>query len=176
LAATLSPPLDESDHVRGSADAPLALVMFGDFQCPYCLAAQGVVRRVRERLGDRLRFAFRHLPIPERHPMAWAAAEASEAAGAQGRFWEFHDAAYAAQQRLSDGELLAIARSLGLEADRFARELEEGRWRGRVERDVQSATAGGVRGTPAFFVNGVRHDDVYDAGTLVAALGAGSDR
>jgi protein-disulfide isomerase len=170
VGGTLSPVLDGADHVRGAAGAPLELVMFGDFQCPYCLGAQSVVRRVRDRLGDRLRFAFRHLPIGERHPLAHAAAEASEAAAAQDRFWEYHDALYAAQSRLSGPLLLALARELRLDADRFASELEDGRWRERVARDVRSAQASGARGTPAFFVNGRLHDGAFDAGSLVAAL------
>jgi protein-disulfide isomerase len=173
VPATLAPPLDETDHVRGPQDAPLELVMYGDFQCPYCAASQAVLRRVRDRLGDSLRFAFRHLPIPERHPLAPMAAEVSEAAAAQGGFWEYHDAVFAAQQRLSGDTLIAIARELGLDAERIERELEDGRWRARVERDVRSAEAAGVRGTPAFFVNGHMHEDVYDAATLVAALEAG---
>jgi protein-disulfide isomerase len=172
VSGTLSPPLDDSDHVRGPADAPLELVMFGDFQCPYCMGAQRGLRRVRERLGDELRFVFRHLPIPELHPMARAAAEASEAAAAQWRFWEYHDALYERQNRLSERELSAIARDLGLDADRLAREVEGGRWAARVERDLESARTSGVSGTPTFFVNGRRHDDVYDAGTLIAALTA----
>jgi protein-disulfide isomerase len=169
----LIPPLEPLDHVRGDPAPPTPpreLTMFGDFQCPYCLAAQAVVRRVRERLGDELRFAFRHLPIAERHPIAQAAAEASEAAAAQGRFWECHDALYAAQPRLSDRELLAIARALELDAERVERELADGTHRARVARDVESARRSGATGTPTFFVNGRRHDDVYDAGTLVAAL------
>ena len=173
MSAALSPPLGDGDHVLGPPDAPLELVMYGDFQCPYCLAAQSVVRRVRERLGDRLRYAFRHLPIRERHPMAEAAAEASEAAGAQGRFWEYHDALYANQARLSDRELLAIASGLDLDSDRIERELAEGRWRERVERDLRSAIDSGARGTPTFFTGGRLHENVYDAGTLVDALTAG---
>src|SRR5687768_2468346 len=121
--------------------------MFGDFQCPYCMAAQRVVRRVRERLGDDLRFVLRHLPIRELHPMARPAAEASEAAAAQWRFWEYHDALYERQNRLSDRELGAIARDIGLDADRLAREVEGGRWAPRVERDLDSARASGARGT-----------------------------
>jgi Na+:H+ antiporter, NhaA family len=171
----LIPPLEPLDHVRGNPTPPappLELVMFGDFQCPYCLAAQTVVRRVRERLGARLRFAFRHLPIAERHPLAQAAAETSEAAAAQDRFWECHDALYAAQARLSDRELLAIARALDLDVERVADDLAQGRHRARVKRDVDSAQRSGATGTPTFFVNGSRHEDVYDAGTLVAALTA----
>ncbi len=167
----LLPPLDETDHVKGPPEAPLELVMFGDFQCPYCLAAPSVLRRVFERVEQPLRFAFRHLPVTERHPLAEVAAEASEAAAAQGRFWEFHDAVYAAQSRLTEpAVLITIAREIGLDADLVVRELEEGRWRPRVERDVRSAERSGAAGTPTFFVNGSRHDDVYDAGTLVAAL------
>jgi Na+:H+ antiporter, NhaA family len=168
----LDPPLEDIDHVLGADGAPLELVMFGDFQCPYCLAAQSVVRRVRDRLGDRLRYAFRHLPIPEKHPMAQASAEASEAAAAQGRFWEYHDGLYAAQSRLSDAELLVIARDLGLDAGRLEREVAERRWAERVDRDLQSALRGGAQGTPTWFVNGTRYADVYDAGSLVAALTA----
>ena len=159
--------------MRGSADAPLEFVMFGDFQCPYCMGADLSLRRVRRRLGDELRFVFRHLPIPELHPVARAAAEASEAAAAQWRFWEYHDALFAAQNRLSDRELVVIARTLGLDADRVAGEVEGRRWEARVERDVESGRVGGARGTPTFFVNGRLHDDVYDAGTLIAALTAG---
>ena len=170
----LIPPLDEADHVKGPPDAALELVMFGDFQCPYCLASQAVLKRVFERVGQPLRFAFRHLPVIERHPLAQVAAEVSEAAAAQGSFWEFHDAVYAAQSRLTEPTvLIAVAREIGLDADRVLRELEDGRWRPRVERDMRSAERSGALGTPTFFVNGLRHDDVYDAGSLVAALEGG---
>jgi NhaA family Na+:H+ antiporter len=175
VAATLAPPLDSADHVLGPAGAPYELVMFGDFQCPYCLGAQAVLRRVRERLGDDLRFAFRHFPVSERHPLAQAAAEAAEAAAAQGAFWPYHDALYAAQGRLTGEAVLpAIARELGLDGDRVARELRDGTWRDRVARDVESAQASGVRGTPAFFAGGQRHEDAYDASSLVAALVRGA--
>ena len=144
--------------------------MFGDFQCPFCLGAQSVLRRVRERLGDELLFAFRHLPIPERHPLAPLAAEASEAAAAQGRFWEYHDALFAAQPKLSEETILAVARDLGLDAERMAAELEAGAWRERVARDLAAAQASGATGTPTFFVNGVRHHGAYDASSLVEEL------
>ena len=117
---TLTPQLDADDHIRGELGRPLELVMFGDFQCPFCLGAQSVLRRVHERLGDRLVFAFRHLPIPERHPLAPEAAEASEAAAAQGSFWEYHDALFAAQPKLSRETMLAVGRDLGLDAERMA--------------------------------------------------------
>ena len=166
----LSPPLDDVDHIRGTRDAQLELVMFGDFQCPFCLGAQSVLRRVRVRLGDRLVFAFRHLPIPERHPLAPLAAEASEAAAAQNRFWEYHDALYEAQPKLSRETMLEIARDLGLDAERMAAELEAGAHRERIARDLDSAERSGATGTPTFFVNGVRLFGAYDASSLVEAL------
>jgi protein-disulfide isomerase len=172
--ATLSPPLDETDHLRGELGRPLELVMFGDFQCPFCLGAQSVLGRVHDRLGDRLAFAFRHLPIPERHPLAPLAAEASEAAAAQGRFWECHDALFAAQPKLSRATMLAVARDLELDAERFEAELDSGAHRPRVERDLRSAEQSGATGTPTFFVNGSRHYGAYDASSLVEALSPGA--
>ncbi len=171
--ADLKPPLEEIDHVRGEPGAELELVMFGDFQCPFCLGAQSVLRRVHKRLGDRLRFGFRHLPIPEKHPMALVAAEASEAAAAQGRFWEYHDALYLEQPKLSRETVLRVAADLGLDADRVAAELEAETHLPRIERDLASAGASGATGTPTFFVNGARFSGAYDAGSLVEALEAG---
>ncbi|HEY5942071.1 MAG TPA: thioredoxin domain-containing protein [Solirubrobacterales bacterium] len=167
----LSPPLEDIDHVLGERGAELELLMFGDFQCPYCLGAQSVLRRVRERLGDRLLFGFRHLPIPERHPLAPLAAEASEAAAAQGQFWEYHDALYAAQPRLSRETMLEVARDLGLDAERMEAEIDSGAHRDRVARDLASAEASGAT-TPTFYVNGKRFFGAYDAGSLVEALEA----
>ncbi|MGE5527361.1 MAG: DsbA family protein [Methanosarcina sp.] len=168
----LSPPLEDLDHVRGEPGAPLQLVMFGDFQCPFCLGAQSILRRVRERLGDRLLFGFRHLPIPERHPLAPLAAEASEAAAAQGRFWEFHDALYEAQPRLSPELVFEVGAELGLDAERMRTEVDSGLYRPRVERDLASAEASGATGTPTFFLNGRRHSGAYDAGSLIEGLEA----
>jgi protein-disulfide isomerase len=169
----LSPPLEEIDHVRGEPGAALQLVMFGDFQCPFCLGAQKSLRRVRERLGEGLLFGFRHLPIPEKHPLAMEAAEASEAAAAQGRFWEYHDALYANQPKLSRETMLGVGRELGLDAERIAAELDSGAHRDRIARDVASAGASGATGTPTFFVNGERFYGAYDASSLVEALQAG---
>jgi protein-disulfide isomerase len=166
----LSPPLDELDHVRGERAAPLELVMFGDFQCPFCLGAQSILRRVRDRLGDRLLFAFRHLPIPERHPLAPMAAEASEAVAAQGKFWEYHDALFPEQPKLSAETILQVGRDLGLDAKRMAAEIDSGVHRPRVERDVASAAASGATGTPTFFINGERFFGAYDASSLIEAL------
>jgi NhaA family Na+:H+ antiporter len=166
----LDPPLGPEDHVRG--EGPLVLVMYGDFQCPYCTAAQSILARLERRLGGRLRFAFRHLPIPELHPDAEAAAEASEAAAEQGRFWEMHDRLYAARGQLGAADLVAYAAELGLDAERVRSALAERTCAERVARDAEGAVAMGVRGTPTFFVNGERHDGAFDAGSLIEALEA----
>jgi protein-disulfide isomerase len=168
--APLHPPLGPDDHVTGPGDAPYELVMYGDFQCPYCVAAQSIVRRVRERLDGRLRFAFRHMPLSGLHPLAQKAAEAAEAAAAQGLFWPMHDRLYAARGRLSEDELLGHAAALGLDVERVRAELAGGVHAERVGRDERSARAAGVQGTPAFFVNGALLDGAFDAGSLVAAL------
>jgi Na+:H+ antiporter, NhaA family len=166
----LDPPLGSHDHVDGPADAPLELVMYGDFQCPFCNAAQPILLRVRDRLGGRLRFAFRHFPLTEVHPDAQRAAEASEAAAAQDAFWPMHDALYAARGALGLDAVLAAAATVGLDAERVRSELAAGTHAARVEADVRSGRAAGVSGTPAFFVNGVRHVGGYDAQSLIAAL------
>ena len=164
------PPLDADDHVTGPPDAPDELIMYGDFQCPYCSAAQSIVRRVRTRLDGRLRFVFRHLPLHEVHPDAQRAAEASEAAGAQGRFWEMHDALYANGGQLALADLDAVAERLGLDVERFRAELIDGAYAARVERDAAPARAAGIAATPAFIVNGTHHTESFDAGSLVDAL------
>ena len=171
MPALLDPPLGPGDHVAGPEDAPLELVMYGDFQCPYCAAAQSILRRVRERLDGRLRFAFRHMPLPA-HPDAGNAAQAAEAAAAQGAFWPMHDALYAARGRLSPDDLAAHAAAIGLDGERVRREVAEAFHAERVARDESSARAAGIAGTPAFFVNGVLHEGSFDAGSLVDALEA----
>ncbi len=176
MAEPLTPPLGDLDHRRGAPGAPLELVMFGDFQCPFCLGAQKSLRRVRERLGERLLFGFRHLPIAAKHPLAMEAAEASEAAAAQGRFWDYHDALYPSQPKLSRETLLQVGRELGLDAERIAAEIDAGAHRERIERDLASAEASGVTGTPTFFVNGERFYGAYDASSLIEALEGGAGR
>jgi protein-disulfide isomerase len=168
----LTLPLEDIDHVRGERGAELELVMYGDFQCPFCLGAQSILRRVRERLGDRLVFAFRHLPIVERHPLAPMAAQASESASAQGKFWEYHDALFRAQPKLSRETMLEVGAELGLDAERMAAEIDAEAFGERIQRDVDSAMAAEVNGTPGFFANGARHFGAYDASSLIEALEA----
>jgi protein-disulfide isomerase len=165
----LTEPVQADDHVRGPADADLELVMYGDFECPFCAAAQSILARVEKRLGDRLRLVFRHFPLQEVHPHARHAAEASEAAAAGGRFWEFHDALYAAQGHLKDPDLVAHARRLGLDIEA---ELRDGVHAAAVEHDFATGTASGVTGTPAFFANGERIEGAFDASSIVEALTA----
>jgi protein-disulfide isomerase len=173
--AQLTPPVSAEDHVDGPQGAQLELVMYGDFQCPYCAAAYPIVRRIRDRLAGRLLFAFRHFPLRDVHPDAQRAAEAAEAAAAQGAFWEMHDRMYESRGLLGHDDLIVHARELGLDADRVAADLDSSAHAARVERDVQSGAASGVSGTPGFFVGGRRHDGSFDAGTLLAALEGSAD-
>ena len=144
--------------------------MYGDFECPYCTAAYPIVKRVREQLADRLIFAFRHFPLRDIHPFAQGAAEAAEAAAAQGAFWEMHDRLYEARGALRPDDLVAHAEALGLDAGRLAEELGSSAHAPRVQRDVDSGLASGVTGTPGFFVAGRLHTGSFDAGSLIAAL------
>jgi protein-disulfide isomerase len=170
--ADLTPPLSGEDHVDGPGRAELELVMYGDFQCPYCTAAFPIVRRVRDQLAGRLLFAFRHFPLREIHPDAERAAEAAEAAGVQGAFWEMHDLMYESRGALSRDDLIQHASQLGLDMSRFGAELDSSVHAPRVQRDVDSGLASGVTGTPAFFVGGRLHSGSFDAGSLIAALEA----
>jgi len=158
------------DHVRGSGDAPVTLLEYADFECPFCGRWFPELQRVLQDLGPRVRFVFRHFPISEHHPHAESAAEVAEAAGAQGKFWEMHDLLFRRQAALDDGHLLAYVRELGLDAVRVERELEQQVHRARVRDDIESGLRSGVSGTPMFFINGRRHEEPGDAQTLRAAL------
>ncbi len=168
----LTPPLSAEDHCDGPNGAELELVMYGDFQCPYCTAAYPIVKRIRDQLAGRLLFAFRHFPLREVHPDAQRAAEASEAAAAQGAFWPMHDTLYEARGAFAQGDLISYAAELGLDAQRFAAELDSSAHAPRVQRDLDSGLASGVTGTPGFFVAGRLHAGSFDAASLIAALEA----
>jgi Na+/H+ antiporter NhaA len=158
------------DHVRGRMDAPVTLVEYGDFECPYCGQAEPIVRELLAAHDDDLRYVWRHLPLADVHPNAQMAAEAAEAAGAQGEFWAMHDRLLVHQDELTPRDLHAHAEAIGLDGARFDEELRQRRYAPRVTVDVASADASGVSGTPTFFINGRRHHGVYDVATLTAAV------
>lgn len=156
---TLTPPVDDDrDHVQGSASAPVTLVEYGDYQCPYCGMAYPIVKSLQRALGNKLRFVFRNFPLSDSHEFADHAAQTAEAAGAAGKFWEMHDTLYENQEQLSDRDLVTYAEQLGLDTTRLVRDLEEGTYAGRVREDFRSGVRSGVNGTPTFFVNGSRYD------------------
>jgi protein-disulfide isomerase len=161
---------DDRDHIQGPANAAVTLVEYGDYECPYCGAAYPIVKELQARMRDRLKFVFRNFPITTSHPHAEQAAEAAEAAAAQGRFWEMHDLLYENQRRLRDQDLHAYAEQLGLDVEQFDKDLAEHVHASRVREDFMSGVRSGVNGTPSFYVNGARHDDSYDLETLLAAL------
>jgi protein-disulfide isomerase len=164
------------DHVRGPDDAPVTLVEYGDFECPYCGQAEAVIRELLVSFGDELRYVWRHLPLSDVHIRAQMAAEASEAASAQGRFWELSDALFAHQDALDPPDLRRYAGELELDVGRFWEELRHHDHASRVAEDVASADASGVSGTPTFFINGRRHHGAYDIDTLTAAVSAARRR
>lgn len=160
----------ERDHVRGHPEAAVTLVEYGDFECPYCGQAEDVVRELLAAAGDDLRYVWRHLPLNDVHVHAELAAEAAEAAAAQGAFWEMHDRLLAHQDQLTRPDLVRHAAELGLDVERFDADLRSYAHAERIALDVESADASGVSGTPTFFVNGRRHHGAYDLDTLLAAV------
>jgi protein-disulfide isomerase len=165
----------ERDHIRGPADAPVTLVEYGDFECPYCGRAEDVVRELLADFGD-LRYVWRHLPLSDVHPHAQLAAEAAEAAAKQGAFWEMHDLLFDHQDALRPSDLEGYARAVGLDTDRFVDELRSHEYASRIADDVDSADLSGVSGTPTFFVNGRRHHGAYDVAGLSASVRAARAR
>ncbi|APW63470.1 DsbA family protein [Paludisphaera borealis] len=163
-------PVGDRDHTQGPATAPATLMEYGDFECPYCGEAYSIVKDIQRRLGSRLRFVFRHFPLATIHPHAEYAAEAAEAAGAQGKFWEMHDVLYENQEALDVVYLVRYATALDLDTSRFIDDLDRHTHAARVREDFLSGARGGVNGTPTFFINGVRHDGSYDFDTLLGAL------
>jgi Na+/H+ antiporter NhaA len=159
----------QRDHVRGPLAAPVTLVEYGDFECPYCGQAEPVVRELLRDFGD-VRYVWRHLPLTDVHPRARMAAEAAEAAADQGAFWEMHDLLLDHQDRLGFSDLVGYAEQLGLDVERFTNELQDRAGATRVADDVDSADLSGVSGTPTFFINGSRHYGAYDIGTLTDAV------
>jgi protein-disulfide isomerase len=171
IRAKLAVPVSEDrDHIRGPKIAPVTLVEYGDYECPYCGQAYYVVKELEQRAGNLTRFVFRNFALTTIHPHAERAAEAAEAAGAQGKFWEMHDLHFENQQALEDEDLMKYAAWAGLDINRFVRDMREGRYLNRIREDFLSGTRSGVNGTPTFFINGFRHDGSWDLVSLMTAI------
>lgn len=168
--SALKPTVSESDHSAGPGDAPVTLVEYGDYECPFCGRAYPIVHQVRKTLGSKLRFVFRNFPLAEIHPHAMRAAETSEAAAVQGKFWEMHDMIFTHQKSLDDEHLLQYAEQIGLDVERVRSELESGVHSERVQQDFRSGIRSGVNGTPTFFINGERLDGPWDFEGLMDAI------
>jgi NhaA family Na+:H+ antiporter len=166
----LVPPVGDRDHVQGPHDAAVTLVEYGDYECPHCRQIGPIIKKLRSRFGDRLRYVFRHFPISTMHPNAQLAAEAAEAAAAQGKFWEMQDLLFEHRGGLDRQHLIERAAKLELDIERFERELDEHVYAGRVREDFLSGVRSGANGTPAFFLNGVRYDGPWDLDSLVAEI------
>src|ERR671916_732072 len=163
-------PVGTRDHARGPKDAPVTLVKYGDYECPYCREAHPVLKELQERVGEQVRFIFRHFPLDSVHPRARRAAQAAEAAASQGRFWEMHDLLYERQGELAEEDLMLYAAELGLDLRRFEEDLANDDHTWRIEEDRLGGHRAGVEGTPGFFVNGVRYTGPVDLDGLLAAV------
>jgi protein-disulfide isomerase len=165
----LVPEPSRSDHVRGSLDAPAVITEFGDFECPFCGAAYGVLEMLRKNYGDRMALVFRHFPLPM-HPHAMAAAEAAEAAGSAGKFWEMYDELYLHQAHLTVSDLRHYAKASGVPEDDVTTAIQNGTYRERITRDQRSGEESGVEGTPWLFVNGFTYDGEVTVEALTAKI------
>lgn len=177
MSSKLSPPVGLGDHEQGSQGAAVVLVEFGDYECQHTAQAREVVKDLRAGMGLRLRYVWRHFPLRQNHPHAQVAAEAAEAAAAQGKFWEMHELLLSTDEPLETPRLIAFASELGLDVDRFTRELRAHTHATKVQADLLSGVRSAVNGTPTFFINGVRHDGEWEGEALRAAIdsvGAGA--
>jgi protein-disulfide isomerase len=166
----LTVPVSGRDHILGSSTATRTLLEYGDYECPFCAAAHPVVKQLLGSVGDEIKFAYRHFPLTQIHPRAELAAEAAEAAGSQGSFWEMHEVLFESR-RLGPRDILGHASALDLDVERLASELEAHAHQPRVREDFLSGVRSGVNGTPTFFVNGIRHNGSWDPESLLSALG-----
>jgi protein-disulfide isomerase len=167
----LTLPVGPRDHAQGPATAPVTLVEYGDYECPYCGQAYPIVKELQERMGDTMRFVFRNFPLTEIHPHAGLAAQAAEAAGEQGQFWAMHDLLFENQKALDRAHLARYGNLVGIDPVAFGVALESGAFEARVQEDFMSGVRSGVNGTPTFFINGARHDGPWDLPHLTSAVG-----
>ena len=161
------------DHIQGDPKAILTLVEYSDYQCPFCGAAYPEVKKVQKDLGSKLRFVFRNFPLTNVHEFARVAAETAEAANVQGKFWEMHDFLYEHQRTLGDHSVaLGYAKKLGLDTQKFDREISQHVYEKRIKDDFMGGVRSGVNGTPTFYANGVRHDGPAEAEAIIESLKA----
>jgi protein-disulfide isomerase len=165
----LRAPVTADDHAAGPANAPVTLVEYGDYECPHCARASGILHQVRRHFGPQLRLAFRNFPLTRMHPHAQAAAETAEFAAAHGKFWEMHDLLFEHQPRLSSAVVLELTRQLGLSTHALSLALDEGHFAERVRSDFAGVRSG-VNGTPTFFLNGVRYDGSWELPELLLVI------
>lgn len=165
-----APAAAEDFNIRGPADAAVTLTEFGDYQCPYCAEAYQELKKVFTHFGDQLRFEFRNFPLTNVHPYAEVAAEVAEAAGAQGKFWQMHDAIYENQDSLSQEMLVELARELDLDVDKLVEQVNGHAYLDRIRADVQEGLRDGVNGTPSFFINGRMYQGNFDARSFITAI------
>jgi protein-disulfide isomerase len=159
-----------SDHIRGSINAPITIVEYGDYECPYTGMAYPVVKELLKQFGDKIYFVFRNFPLNDIHPHAQHAAEAAEAAAAQDKFWQMHDYLFEHQKALDDRHLLEYAKKVGLDIDKFKTEMSEHICAPLINKSLKVGIDSGVEGTPTFFVNGQRYDDSWDLDTFSSFL------
>jgi protein-disulfide isomerase len=171
-SARLTQAVSARDHAAGPAKAPLTLVEYGDYQCPYCRAAYPVVKRLQKKLGKKLRFVFRNFPVTQAHPYALIAAETAEAAALQDKFWEMHDLLFEQQASLTPDIIPVWAKKIGLDVTKFGNDIKQGAIAKRIKEDRQSGIRSGVNGTPTFYINGIRYDGPADYDSLLEALEA----
>ncbi len=170
--ATLRVPVTPDDHIQGDEDAPVTLLEYGDYQCPFCGRAYYITKELQKNYGPQLRFVFRNFPLSEIHPLAEPAAEAAEFAGAHGRFWEMHDGLYENQDSLGLPLFVELADDLGLSETGLQRALAEHQFLPKIRADFLGGVRSGVNGTPTFFVNGARHEGSYEYEDLAAEIDA----
>lgn len=168
--ATFKVPVNDKDHIQGNINAPITLVEYGDYQCPYCGEAFPIIKRIQKHYGDNLRFVFRNFPLTEVHPFAEVSAETAEFAGAHNQFWEMHDLIYTNQDRLAIPLLLELTKSLNLSTTKLQEALQEGTYQEKIKSDFLSGVYSGVPGTPAFFINNEIYDGSFGFEDMIAAI------
>ncbi len=166
----LTPPVNNNDHILGNADAPLELVEYGDYECPYCGRAYPIVKDIQQQLRTDMKFVFRNFPLSKIHPHAFSAAVATEAAGLQGKFWEMHDVIFENQMTLDAENIFRFASILGLDIERFKNDIQQKPLIDKVEKDFESGIRSGVNRTPTFFINGNKYDSEWTGDQLFQYL------